>query len=249
MTEWVKGKVIQIEKFEHNLFKLIINAPISKFIAGQFSKLSIKKNNQKRIQKAYSYVNAPKEKNLEFFIKRIPLGKMTTELYKLNPGDNIDISKNSFGFFTIHEIPDKEVLWMFATGTAIGPFCSILNDGTKLNQFKKIILIYAVRYSKELIYLPFLKKMKIKYQNQLEYEIIVSGEKYKNSLSGRIPYLLYKNSIEKKIGCQINPKNSHVMLCGNPNMIKETESFLIKHRGLKKHLRRTPGNISNEHYW
>jgi ferredoxin--NADP+ reductase len=38
------------------------------------------------------------------------------------------------------------------------------------------------------------------------------------------------------------------MLCGNPDMIKETVETL-ENKGLKKHLRRSPGQISMERYW
>ncbi|QCI27374.1 FAD-binding oxidoreductase [Buchnera aphidicola] len=249
MTQWVNAEVINIKKWTSRLFSLILHAPISPFIAGQFAKLAVPINKKKYIKRVYSYVNSPKNKNLEFFITLIPNGIMSNKLYNLKLKEKILISKESSGFFTINEIPKSEILWMFATGTAIGPFCSILQDGSELEKFKKIILIYAVKYSEELVYLPLIKKLKKKYHNKLIFQAITSQEKNKNSLTGRIPELLKKKIIEKKIGYEINSKNSHIMLCGNPNMVKDTQLILTQIYFLKKHLRRNPGHISSENYW
>ena len=38
------------------------------------------------------------------------------------------------------------------------------------------------------------------------------------------------------------------MKCGNPDMVKDTVEILAT-RGLKKHRRRDPGNITVEAYW
>ncbi|WP_343182519.1 FAD-binding oxidoreductase [Buchnera aphidicola] len=249
MVIWKTAKIIKKKKWTKRLFSIILHADISPFLAGQFAKLAILQKNNKYIKRVYSYVNPPKSKNLEFFITHIPNGIMSKLLYKLIPGDEILISKQSSGFFTIYEIPKCEILWMFATGTAIGPFCSILQDGSKLDQFEKIIIIYAVKYTEELIYLPLIKNIQKKYEKKIIIQTITSQEKNSSSLQGRIPTLLKNQLIETTVGHILHPQTSHVMLCGNPAMVKETQNYLIKHRNLKKHLRRSPGNISSENYW
>jgi len=42
--------------------------------------------------------------------------------------------------------------------------------------------------------------------------------------------------------------DSHVMLCGNPDMLKDTQAVLVE-RGLRKHRRRNPGHITVESFW
>jgi ferredoxin--NADP+ reductase len=42
--------------------------------------------------------------------------------------------------------------------------------------------------------------------------------------------------------------DSQVMLCGNPAMVREVVDTLAS-RGMKKHRRRTPGQITVENYW
>ncbi|CAL4043659.1 Flavodoxin/ferredoxin--NADP reductase [Buchnera aphidicola (Phyllaphis fagi)] len=248
MTQWINARVIRIQKWTSNLFKLFLKSSILPFISGQFTKIAII-NKNKYIQRAYSFVNDPKNKNLEFCITLIQNGIMSNKLYHLLKNQKILLSQHANGFFTIYEIPNCEILWMFSTGTAIGPFCSILQDGSQLKKFKKIILIHAVRYKRELIYSSLIKKLKKKYINQLIFQTIVSREYDKTSLIGRIPQLLHSNDLENQVGHIITPNTSHVMLCGNPNMVKETQLYLINNRSLKKHFRRNPGHISSEHYW
>lgn len=253
MNPWIIANVLAIKKWTNNLFSLILNASIDPFYAGQFNKLSvyddINNTNRNRIQRAYSYLNAPKDKNIEIYIVRVKNGKMSNILYNLKSGDNIFIKKKSFGFFIIDEIPDCKNLWMFATGTAIGPYCSILQENKNLDRFNKIILIHAVRYQYELTYLPLMKKLYKKYNGKLNIQTITSQEKNHHSLTGRIPILLKNNILEEKIGLTIQSNTSHVMLCGNPAMIKDTCLFLKDNRNMKKHLRREKGHITLENYW
>ncbi|CAL4325535.1 FAD-binding oxidoreductase [Buchnera aphidicola] len=247
MTEWIKAKILKIKKWNHNLFSIILKASISPFIPGQYTKLLLNKDD--RIQRAYSYVNSSSNSNLEFYIVLVPNGKMTSFLYNLKVNEEISISKKSFGFFTTREIPKKDILWMFATGTAIGPYLSILQEKKEVFQFKKIVLIYAVRYYEDLNYLYLIKKIQRKYENKFHFISITSRKKNTNSLFGRIPQLIENKLIEKRIGLNITKETSHIMLCGNPEMVKETILLLQKTRNMKKHLRRKPGEITSENYW
>ncbi|VFP88811.1 Flavodoxin/ferredoxin--NADP reductase [Buchnera aphidicola (Cinara piceae)] len=248
MNQWLKVDVVNLKKWKNNLFTLIITAPINSFIAGQFTKLSYINSQKKRIQRAYSFVNDPTNKNLEFYILLINKGKLTPKLYDIY-NNKIFIKKNSFGFFTFSELPSKENVWMISTGTALGPYCSILQNENVLNKFKKIILIYAVKYSTDLNYLELFKKIKKKYKNKIKIKIILSQEKNKKYLYGRITDLIISGELEKSTKEPLNKKKSHVMLCGNPNMIKDTQKILFSLKKMRKHFRRKPGHITSENYW
>ncbi|QTM69065.1 ferredoxin--NADP(+) reductase [Buchnera aphidicola (Hormaphis cornu)] len=249
MTNWVTATVKTTKKWSDNLFSLILKAPIAPFTAGQFTKIAMKNKHGKYIQRAYSYVNSPNDSNLEFYIILIPGGKFTTTLYHLKPYDTLLISQNAFGYFTLKEIPNSEILWMFATGTAIGPYCSILQENKDIKRFNKIVLIHAVRYARELNYLPLFKKMQKVYKENLKIVTIVSREHHSKSLFGRIPDLIKNNLIEKQTGLNLEISTSHIMLCGNPNMVKDTLRLLQITRNMQKHLRRKSGHITTENYW
>ncbi|QJC29052.1 FAD-binding oxidoreductase [Enterobacteriaceae endosymbiont of Plateumaris rustica] len=249
MNDWVIGKVKKIHYWTKNLFTIILNAKVNFFIPGQFTKLSLIING-KRIRRAYSYINCPKNVNHEFYIKNIKeKGNLTPYLHKLNINDEIMISKNALGSFTINNIQNCENLWMISTGTGIGPYLSILQNGSNLEKFKKIILIHALRYISDLSYINLINKFKNKLKKKLIVQIITSREKKQNYLQGHIPKLINNGSIEKKIGILINKNNTHIMLCGNPNMIYETQKLLQEKYDLSKNLKNKKGNITIEKYW
>jgi ferredoxin/flavodoxin---NADP+ reductase len=47
----------------------------------------------------------------------------------------------------------------------------------------------------------------------------------------------------------LDAANSHVMLCGNPQMVRDTQQILKDSRGMQKHFKRKPGHMTSEHYW
>ncbi|MEI4220240.1 MAG: ferredoxin--NADP(+) reductase [Candidatus Dasytiphilus stammeri] len=250
MNKWIVAKVTAIKHWTETLFTLHVEAPVSPFMAGQFTKLGFQINNKCIIQRAYSFVNAPSDKNLEFYLVTVKGGHLSTYLHALSIGDEILIAKDSAGFFVIHEIPSCNNLWMLATGTAIGPYLSILQEGKDLERFANIVLVHAVRYQQDMCYLPLMRKLQQKYREQLYIQTIVSREKVRGSLLGHIPTLISNGTLEHSLGLKIQRQHSHIMLCGNPNMVRSTQDVLKNTKNMKKHLRRgPPGHISTEHYW
>ena len=69
----------------------------------------------------------------------------------------------------------------------------------------------------------------------------------KNSFNFRIPEGLQSRAFQKRTQIEINT-DSQFMICGNPEMIKETTEVL-KSFGLNKNRRAKPGNITVERYW
>ncbi|SNC58328.1 ferredoxin--NADP(+) reductase [Sodalis endosymbiont of Henestaris halophilus] len=248
MAQWITGKVVQVKYWTNSLFSLIVHAPIDIFTAGQFAKLGLEINGEK-IQRAYSYVNAPRNYNLEFYLVNVPEGKLSPLLHALQPDDNLMITKEASGFFVLDEIPICEHLWMLATGTALGPYLSILEQGEGLERFKQIILVHAARFSYDLSYLPQMLKLQQRYNGKLRIQTVVSRESALGSLTGRVPDLIADGSLEASVDLRLSAENSHVMLCGNPQMVRDTQQMLKNIRGMRKHFKRKPGHITIEHYW
>ncbi|URJ25066.1 FAD-binding oxidoreductase [Candidatus Blochmannia ocreatus (nom. nud.)] len=251
MSEWVTGQVVNITYWTDQLFSLIVKAPVNKFIAGQFTRIGIKINNR-IIQRAYSYINAPNDTYLEFYIATISSGKFTPMLHNLRPHDFIMLTKESYGHFILDEIPNCTNLWMLASGTGIGPYLSILTDNcrnNKLDRFSNIILIHAVRFARNLNYLTRMHKLQCFYRGKLHVYTIISREDSVHSLFGRIPFLIKNDILEAKVGFKLDNRSSHVMLCGNPYMIRDTKKILqIKYK-MQDHYKNKPGHITQERYW
>lgn len=71
----------------------------------------------------------------------------------------MQVVSEAAGFFVLDEVPHCETLWMLATGTAIGPYLSILQLGKDLDRFKNLVLVHAARYAADLSYLPLMQEL------------------------------------------------------------------------------------------
>ena len=247
MSNWVQGKIVENKHWTDLLYSVRIEANIDPFIAGQYARLGLDIDGQ-IVGRPYSFVNAPHESLYEFYSITVSEGPLSPRLCELEIGDLIWIDKRVNGFFTLNEVPDGKDMWMLATGTAIGPFLSILKSDEVWQRFENIILVHAVRYVKELTYQETIKKFSKEYNDRFQFVPFVSREDTDFALSGRIPAAIENGMLEKRAGLSLNPNDSQVMLCGNPDMLTDTRNAL-KEKGLKKNLRRSPGHITTESYW
>ena len=248
MTEkWVQGEVVDVKHWTETLYSVKVSAPNVEFIAGQYTKVSLSINDQE-VARPYSFVNSPNEDILEFYSVSVPNGPLSTAMQKLKEGDNINVGPKGNGFLILNEIPITENIWMLATGTAIGPYLSILKTKDSWTKFKKVVLVHAVRYEKELTYQDTIRDIKDQYGDRFIYISYVSREETNTSLRGRIPKDIGNGVLEKEANIPMNPNNTHVMICGNPAMLKDT-TVELKKIGLKKHRRSSPGHITTENYW
>lgn len=247
MSNWIRGSVVANKHWTERLYSLRIEADIDPFVAGQYGRLGLDIGDQ-IVGRPYSFVNAPHEDTHEFYSIVVPEGLLSPKLAKLNAGDSIWIDKRVNGFFTLNEVPDSRNIWMLSTGTAIGPFLSILKFDEVWQRFENIVLVHAVRFAKELTYQDTLQKLIEKHKSQFQIVSFVSREKTDFALPSRIPAAIENGMLEDKTGIAIYPDDSQVMLCGNPNMLVDTRNALKK-KGLKKNLRRAPGHVTTESYW
>ncbi|PWQ98812.1 ferredoxin--NADP reductase [Leucothrix arctica] len=246
-SAFLSATVIENFKWADNLFSLKLSVELGPSKAGQFIRLKLKVGDE-YIAKPYSLVNPPNEKYAEVLYNTVKDGVMSHALSTLKSGDMIEISQPAVGFFVIEEVPDCKHLWMMATGTGLGPYLSILQAPRVWERFEKIVLVHAVSYENNLAYEPLIQQLSDQHPEQLSYIRIVSQEKTSDALQGRIPALIVSCELEEKAGVTISTENSQVMLCGNQHMIADTRA-LLKERGLKKHLRRSPGHITTEQYF
>jgi ferredoxin--NADP+ reductase len=247
----IPGKVVRRIDWTPSQFSIAVRADIDPFVAGQFTKLALQNEHGDWVRRAYSIVTPPTEYSLtgdlEFLIVAASQGELSPKLHQLQSGDSVWVAKQPAGFMTIEEVPEyTKQLWLVSSGTAIGPYLSILM--APLLSFEKIVLVHAVREKRDLVYRAQIETLLQRYSGRLNYVPIVSRESVSGTLSGRIPALLRDGSLENTAAVSLNPEKSFVYLCGNPAMVKESVQAL-KEKGLNKHLRRKPGHFSSENYW
>lgn len=249
MPEPVAGKVVGRKQWTETLFSIQIDADILPFQAGQFGRVGLPIGEEgKPVLRPYSFVNPPHERPLEFCYVIVPGGPLSVRLPTLAAGDDILINAKANGFLVLSEVPDARQLWMLSTGTAIGPFISILKTEECWKRFDELILVHAVRYAAELAYRDEIARLCEAGGGRLRYIPFVSREKTDFALSGRIPAALANGELAQAAGVTFSPEESQFMLCGNPQMVKDT-SDTLQQAGFARNRRRTPGHITVENYW
>ena len=247
MTQWFESQVVENRHWTDALFSLRVEgAPLS-FEAGQFVRIALDIDGE-RVARAFSMVNAPGEPQLEFYGIVVPQGPLSPRLARLDAGGRLFVASNPAGFLVLSELPDADTLWLMATGTGIAPFVSMLRANTPWQRFQNVVLVHAVRHAQELVYRDDVERARAKHASRFRYVPIVSREDAARTLRGRIPALLRDARLEAAAGLKLDPAHSQVMLCGNPDMLRDTTAALAE-RGLRKNRRRSPGQITVESFW
>jgi ferredoxin/flavodoxin---NADP+ reductase len=242
MTKWLQGKVVENRHWTEALFTLRVEGAPLEFEAGQFVRIALDIDGE-RIARPFSMVNAPGEARLEFYGVIVPQGPLSPVLARLQAGDALFVAPNPAGFLVLSEVPAAQTLWLLSTGTGIAPFVAMVRAGTPWAKFENVVLVHAVRHARELVY-----RDEIVAVPRVRYVPIVSREDAPGALRGRIPKLVREGRLEGETGLKLAPETAQVMLCGNPDMLKDTTAVLAE-RGLRKNRRRTPGHITVESFW
>ena len=207
------------------------------------------------IFRAYSIVSSPYDEALEFFSIVINDGAFTSQLQHLQVGDELLLNTTPFGFLTLarYQAPLPKDLWLLATGTGVAPFLSMLQDIKTWQDYEHIVLAYSARTADEQAYVDKIKQIEQDFASLVEspasftFVPIVTREAVEGALSERLPQLLNNGELEKTVQLSLDINRSHVMLCGNPQMVEDTKETL-KQLGLTMN-RRGEGNIAVENYW
>lgn len=246
MANWIDGQVTHIKWWNDKLFSLTVSASLPSYKAGQFTKLAMTIED-KKIARAYSFVNTPSNNNLhEFLLVTVEDGLLSPPLSDLKKGDTLQIAEQASGFFTLDEVPESDTLWLLATGTAIGPFLSMLGDDAIWQKYKHVVLVHGVRKHTDLVYQQQICDLCSKHP--LTFVPVISQEKWPDGLQGRITNAITSGELFSHVKVTPTPQNSQFMLCGNPEMVKETTQLLLD-LGFTRNRRAKPGNITVEQYW
>lgn len=227
------------------------------FSPGQYARLGIPHASGSGVLwRPFSFVSAPHEEWLEFFVVLVPGGLFSSHLRHLLPGANLLLDHEHYGFMTIDRFQDGDQLWMISTGTGLAPYISILRDPMVWRRFRRVFLIHGVRHLGDIAYSTELETMCSVFGKQsgtaeLHLTYCISADRAaedKVYLSGRLTDAWDNGKLERACKAIVTPARSRVILCGNPGMVEDMRKRL-HHRGLKPCRRLVPGEFLTESYW
>lgn len=206
----------------------------------------------KLIRRVYCIASSAANRQfLEFFIHLVPAGLLTPRLFNLKIGDRLWLSDRVTGAFTFEHVPDDANIVLIATGTGLAPYVSMLSTHLKFATQRQVAVIHGARHSWDLGYRPILMSMQHLRPNFIYVPVISRPQQEPVpwlGATGHVQDLWRDGALEHAWGFRPRPENTHVFLCGSPEMI-ESMVALLAQDGFAECTENGPGQIHVERYW
>jgi len=106
----------------------------------------------KPLRRAYSIASPSWDEELEFYSIKVQDGPLTSRLQQIKVGDRIVVQPKPVGTLVLDALLPGKRLYLFATGTGVAPFASLIRDPELYERFDEIILTHTCRQVEELGY-------------------------------------------------------------------------------------------------
>ncbi len=234
MSNLNEETILSVHHWTDRLFSFrATRTPSFRFINGQFTMIGIEAGG-KPLLRAYSMVSTNYDDELEFLSIKVPDGPLTSRLQHIAPGDRLLVGRKPTGTLVHDNLLAGRTLYLFATGTGLAPFMSIIRDPETYEKFEKTVLVHGVRLVAELAYrdhisnkLPrdeFLGEM---VREKLVYYPSVTREPFINQ--GRATDLVTSGKLFADTGLPaLDPDRDRAMICGSPEMLEDMRAILEK---------------------
>ncbi|MHC4845837.1 MAG: ferredoxin--NADP reductase [Planctomycetota bacterium] len=222
------------------------------FTPGQYATLGLADPEQpgEWMKRIYSVASAPNGEFLEFFIERVKEGEFTRTLWPLDVGDELYLSPQVAGGFTLDRLPDGADLALFGTGTGVAPFMSMVRAYAGSGRWRRCVLVHGARVPAELPYRAELEDLAAGDESFTWLPTVTREDPGSGwaGARGRMQALLEGSAWETAVGAPLSPETWHAYLCGSPGMVDDMEARLAQ-RGFTAHTKDQPGNLHFERWW
>ena len=231
MSAFHSETVLSVNHWTDRLFSFKTSRdPGFRFLNGQFIMIGLEVAG-KPLLRAYSIVSANYEDHLEFLSIKVADGPLTSHLQHIKPGDTVLVGKKPTGTLVLDNLIDGRNLYLFATGTGLAPFMSIIRDPETYGRYEKVVLVHGTRRISELAYrdyilseLPhdeFLGELVIE---KLLYYPTVTREPF--TTQGRITALIESGRMFDDLELPpLDHEQDRVMICGSPAMLADLKTL------------------------
>jgi len=231
-SKYSTEKVLSVHHWNDTLFSFKTTRQDGlRFENGQFVMIGLEVDGRP-LARAYSVASPNYDEHLEFLSIKVQDGPLTSRLQHIKVGDELFVSRKPTGTLVIHDLKPGKNLYLFSTGTGLAPYMSLIQDIEVYDRFEKVVLVHGVRKINDLAYKDFIENDLPKNEffgeeikNKLIYYPTVTREPFKNE--GRLTDLIKSGKLFKDIGLdKMNPKDDRAMICGSPEMLKDTQDLL-----------------------
>lgn len=223
--------VTDIEHYTDGLFRFRITRPASfRFRSGEFVMIGLP--GESPVFRAYSIASPNWDDTLEFYSIKVLGGPLTERLQHIRPGDIIWMRRKATGTLVIDALVPGKRLWMFATGTGIAPFASIIRDPESYETFDRLILVQGCRHLAELAYAQGLAAM-MKDDPLVgdlaadRFQLITATTREPSAMTGRLTTCLADGQIETAAAASLDQATDRAMICGSMAMLDDMRDVLL----------------------
>ena len=231
-SKYSTEKILSVHHWNDTLFSFKTTRQDGlRFENGQFVMIGLEVDGRP-LARAYSVASPNYDEHLEFLSIKVQNGPLTSRLQHIKVGDELLVSRKPTGTLVIHDLKPAKNLYLFSTGTGLAPYMSLIQDIEVYDRFEKVILVHGVRKINDLAYKEFIENdlpnnefFGEEIRNQLIYYPTVTRESFKNE--GRLTDLIKSGKLFDDIGLsKMNPIEDRAMICGSPEMLKDTQDLL-----------------------
>jgi ferredoxin-NADP reductase len=184
--------------------------------AGQFMFVTIRRG-EEELRKHFTISSSPTEDYIEF-TKKLSESEYSQALHRLNPGDWAKI-EGPYGSFTFEGEYDS--IGMLSGGIGITPLRSICKYCTDMGLETDIVLVYACRSYKDIVFRKDFEKMEEENENLTVVYTVEDKPAGWTGYTGRIDAHLIKKVIP-------DYRERVFYVCGPPAMVKAMDDLLIE---------------------
>ncbi len=226
--------VLGVHHWTDRLFSLTLTRdPGFRFENGQFVMIGLMVEGRPLLR-AYSMASPNHADTLEFLSIKVPDGPLTSRLQHVKVGDKVLVGRKPTGTLLLDNLRPGRALYMFATGTGLAPFLSLVADPETYARFEQVVLTHTCRRASELAYadhltehLPNHEFLGEDVRAKLVYYPSATREPFRHH--GRITDLIRTGQLVRDTGLPpLDPAQDRAMICGSQHMLDDLKALLLE---------------------
>jgi len=227
-------EVCSVHHWNEHLFSFAISRPASfRFRSGEFVMIGLP-GEGRPLLRAYSIASPAYAETLEFLSIKVPDGPLTSRMQAIRQGDRLFLGRKPTGTLVADALLPGRRLFLFATGTGLAPFLSLIRDPDIYDRFGQIILVHSVRRVSDLAFRSQLEAQLagdplVQDQALLQFSYLPTVTREPFHTTGRIGALIEAGALFASRAAgppALDPATDRVMLCGSTAMIRDLAARL-----------------------